>query len=246
VRYFAALGFLTVLPSLRGRAAGAFGVARSVGFFPLVGMTLGVLLVGLDSILRLLLPVSLVNVLLLLALALLTGLLHLDGLIDTCDALGGPRNAQERWRIMDDVHAGSFGVVGAVFFLLVKYACLGELPLSHRAGGLLLAPTLSRWALVYVIHSFPSAKPEGLGRLVKLGSSARDLVFASATTLAVSMAVLQAWGLAMMAAAWLAAVALGHFLSRRFAGLTGDSYGAIVEITEVVALLILALPPLVG
>lgn len=244
--YFTALGFLTVIPWPTRAGANAEEVGRSAGFFPLVGATLGLILAGLDRLLRWVLPSSLANVVLLVTLALLTGLLHLDGFIDTCDALGGPGTPHERWQVMDDSRVGSYGVVGAVLLLLTKYVCLAELPISSRAGGLFLAPLLSRWALVWAICSFPSAKPAGLGRTFKERMTWASLLLATSATAAASLAVFQVTGIVMMCALWLVMMALATFLSHRFAGLSGDTYGAIVEVTETVALLMLCLLPVGG
>jgi adenosylcobinamide-GDP ribazoletransferase len=214
-----------------------------VSFFPLVGTILGLTLAGLDGLLGLVWPPSFVNASLLVALILLTGALHLDGFIDTCDGLGGFKTPHERWEIMRDSRVGSFGVVGAICLLLLKYACLGSLAGASRLGGLILMPVLSRWAVVCSIFSFPSARADGLGRMFKEQMSWPGLTLATLVTAVVSLGIFRMGGMALMLGVWLVAMALATFLSRRFAGLTGDTYGAIVEVTEVVALMLISLLP---
>ena len=177
------------------------------------------------------------------ALILLTGVLHLDGFIDTCDGLAGSKTPQERWEIMRDSRVGSFGVAGAFCLLLLKYICLGGLPDSFRVAGLVLMPVLSRWAVVCSIFSFPYAKPEGLGKVFKEQTSRRSLILATSVTLVLSLGLFRVRGIALMLGVWLVAMALAAFLSRRFAGLTGDTYGAIIEVTEVIALILVSLLP---
>ena len=239
--FLIALAFLTVMPLPEGRRVSPEEVGRSGAFFPLVGAILGVVLVGLNWLFGLVLPPSLVNMGLLVALILLTGVLHLDGFIDTCDGLAGSKTPQERWEVMRDSRVGSFGVVGAFSLLLLKYICLSGLPEPFRVAGLVLMPTLSRWAVVCPIFAFPYAKPEGLGRVFKEQTSRRSLILATLVTLVLSLGLFRAMGIALMFGVWLVAMVLAAFLSRRFAGLTGDNYGAIIEVTEVIALIIISL-----
>lgn len=239
--FFTALAFLTVIPVPRGRRLRAADVGRSAAFFPLVGVVLGLLLVGTDWLLSLALPVSLVNACLLIALLLLTGLLHLDGFIDTCDGLGRSRAPQEAWEAMRDSRVGSFGVAGAFCLLLLKYISLGNLAGVWRMGGLVLTPVLSRWAVVWPILAFPYAQPEGLGRAFKEHIDRKSLALATLLALVPAVVLFRVKGMALMLSVWLVAMAVAAFLSRRFAGLTGDAYGFIVEVTEVTALILLPL-----
>jgi len=82
-----AFQFLTTLPIPRRYQVGIEEVGASLAYFPLVGLFLGAILAGIDWSLSLILPSSIVNVVIIIALLLLTGALHIDGFIDTCDAL---------------------------------------------------------------------------------------------------------------------------------------------------------------
>jgi adenosylcobinamide-GDP ribazoletransferase len=246
----AALQFLTVAPIPRRREVSAEEVGASLGYFPLVGLLLGAILAGIDWLLSLILPTSIVNAVIIIALLLLTGALHIDGFIDTCDALFGRRTPQERWQIMTDSRVGGFGVVGAFCLLLLLYVSLGAVPESYKMMALILMPALSRWSMVYAIFAFPYAKPAGLGKAFKEQANWRKLVLATSLVLASTLGlliikgrVLIFAGLALIFVVWLVAAALGLFLQRRFAGLTGDSYGAINEVTQVVVLMFFCLIP---
>jgi adenosylcobinamide-GDP ribazoletransferase len=231
--FLTALGFLTVIPV--GRDAGPQALGRSLAFFPLVGLLLGLLLAGADLLLGFL-PGAVANCLLLVLLALATGGLHLDGFIDTCDGLVGMKKPHERWEIMNESRVGGFGVIGAVLLLLVKYAALGAL--SQRLGALILMPVLGRWAGVLAISAFPHAKPEGLGRNFKDAARPGHLVLASLLALALSLALFRLEGLALMLGVGVLAWAFGLYLKGRFAGLTGDNYGALIEAGEACFLLL--------
>jgi len=132
--FLAALRFLTVIPLPGRREVRQGEIGHSIVYFPVVGVIIGLVLAGLSWLLSLILPSMVVNALLLVALVVITGALHLDGFIDTCDGLGTHQTPEARWRIMSDSRVGGFGIIGAVLLLLVKYVSLNSVP-----GALLMA-----------------------------------------------------------------------------------------------------------
>lgn len=231
-----ALGFLTALP-LPAREVKPTALGRASAYFPLVGLLLGLALVALDALLGLIWPGAIADAGLVLALVLLTGGFHLDGLMDSCDGLFGRRDPARRLEIMRDSRVGSFGVLGAVCTLLLLYAALGELTRPWRWGALLVAPTLGRWAMVLAIWRFPYARPEGLGRAFKDGVGPWQVAVASLIAVAVACGALGLGGVAAFVVAGAAALLIGAFVCTRIPGLTGDSYGAINEVVQIVSLL---------
>jgi adenosylcobinamide-GDP ribazoletransferase len=237
-----ALGFLTIIPSPQHAKISQEDFGHSLIYFPLVGLILGLLLFGLDKLLGLILPLQVVNILLIIALLILTGALHLDGFVDTCDGVASSVSPSERIEIMSDSRAGSFGVAGACCLLLLKYFSLAAIPLPSRTAALILMPLLSRWVVVYPILSFPYAKKTpGLGQLFKQGSNWQGVAIATSIALASSLAVVEWWGAALMATLWLLVFGVATFLHRRLGGLTGDTYGAIIELSEVFVLILVFL-----
>ena len=243
-----AFQFLTTLPIPRRYQVGIEEVGASLAYFPLVGLFLGAILAGIDWSLSLILPSSIVNVVIIIALLLLTGALHIDGFIDTCDALFGRGTPQEKWRIMSDSRVGSFGIVGAFCLLLLFYVSLGGVAEAYKMMALILMPALSRWSIVYTIFAFPYAKPAGLGKTFKEQVNWRKLALATSLVLVSTLGLLMIKGLtfifvglALIFMVWLLAAALGLFLRRKFAGLTGDSYGTINEVTQVFILIFFCL-----
>ncbi|PJF45541.1 MAG: adenosylcobinamide-GDP ribazoletransferase, partial [Candidatus Thermofonsia Clade 3 bacterium] len=99
-----------------------------------------------------------------------------------------------------------------------------------------LAPVLGRWADVYGIVRFPPAREGGLGRAFQSQLRPGDFVIASGTTLILALALGGARGLAALAIVWLVTHLLGRWWTRDLGGLTGDTYGALCEIAEVVVL----------
>ena len=227
----AALGFLTILPVPRAASATPERVGRSQLYFPVVGLLLGLVLTGLHWLLLRYVPPLLAAALLLAVWELLTGGLHTDGLIDTCDGLFGGHTPQERLEIMRDARAGAFGVLGAVLVLLVKYGALASLA-SSSAGALAVALTAGRWSMVAAIGWFPYARPAGAGVAFKAASRPWMTWLGLALALAVGLGFGRVLGLAAVAVAVPVVWALGRFATRRLGGLTGDLYGACAHLVE--------------
>lgn len=234
--FWAALQFLTIFPTpLKGNTNEKI-IGTSLVYFPLVGLLLGVLLFGLYYVLALVLPASVVCALLVIALAILTGGQHIDGLMDSCDGILGGKDREERLTIMSDTKVGAFGIIGAILLLGTKYIAILSVP---ALPALLLMPTLGRWAMTYAIFSFPYARVSGLGLSFKLGVSWQKFTVASFLALALS-ALLMTWkGAVLLGALCAVTYGTGRFIQSRIGGLTGDSYGAINEIAEVTTLLLI-------
>jgi adenosylcobinamide-GDP ribazoletransferase len=226
----AALQFLTVIPVKRSFSAEQIG--RSTSYFPVVGIIIGLILAVLNYLLGLVLPASVVNVLLVASMVLLSGALHLDGLVDTCDGIAGHGTPEERWQVMHDSRAGGFGVIGAALLLLVKFVSLDSVPQSLTMFTLVVAPVISRWTMVYAIFVYPYAQPSGLGKVFKQATGGWQFTMATLITVALSVGLFKLAGLVILFIVWLFVLAIAFYLKRKFAGLTGDTYGAINELAE--------------
>ena len=241
MKFLAALRFLTIIPLPGRREISPEEAGRSIVYFPVVGLIIGIILVGLNWLLGLFLPSALVNVLLVVSLVAISGALHLDGFVDTCDGMAGHKTVEERWRVMQDSRAGAFGIIGACCLLLVKYVSLSAVPESWLMQTLVLMPVVSRWAMVYAVFAYPYAKPSGLGKAFKQGASWPRFTVATLITLVVAVILAQLTGFIIMLAVWVIVVAMAAYLKGKFGGLTGDTYGAINEVAEVCLLILVCL-----
>ena len=131
----AALSFLTVLPVGGGRPLAARQISHSRAYYPAVGLLLGLLLLGLERGVSMVLPPPLTAAILLAALAAATRALHLDGLMDICDGVFGGHTRERRLEIMQDSRVGAFGVASGGVILLWKYAALLSLLTAAAPGG---------------------------------------------------------------------------------------------------------------
>jgi adenosylcobinamide-GDP ribazoletransferase len=228
-----ALAFLTRLPVPLGDAR----LEHAVVWLPVVGVMLGGILALVDIGLRALAVSPLVDsAILVVLLLLLTGALHADGLMDTCDAVFSHATPQRRLDIMRDPRSGAFGVVGIVCIVVLKVASIEALPVAARVGSLVLAPTLGRWAIVLLATVFPYGRPTGLGAPLKAAATRRTLALASLAPVVVC-ALVWPYGPVLGALAIATALLLGRWLVSLLPGLTGDCYGAGCEIVETVVLL---------
>jgi len=239
--FLAALQFLTSIPVPLKRALSPEQLGRATAFFPLVGLIIGGIMAGLNRILLYVLPAAVVNALLIATLAVITGAMHLDGFADTCDGIAGHKTVEERWRVMRDSRTGAFGVVGIAVLLLFKYVSLNNIPDFLMTAALIFMPVASRWAMVYAIFAYPYARPEGLGANYKKSTRWPQFTIATVFTVAVAAALtlLSSYtGLLLIPGILIMTTILAVYFKHKFAGLTGDTYGAINEAAEVTALLL--------
>lgn len=245
-----ALSFMTRIPMPR---AGSWrpGVAgAAVAFFPAVGILLGTASMGLAWLLlgRLALPPHFIWALVLITLqALLTGAMHLDGLADTADGLGGSMGDRLRaLEIMKDPRIGVFGAVTLILFLIAKVAAMDEvLRGPDRLAVLLAYPVAARFGASLLVVFLPPAASTGLAHTFH--EESRWPAALAATLVTGGFLFLQGWRTSLPAAWALgAAIVTGLYIASRLRGLTGDGSGAAIEIGELAFLFASALPRIRG
>jgi adenosylcobinamide-GDP ribazoletransferase len=233
----AAFAFLTRWPVSSGPILDV-ELGRSVAFFPVVGLVLGLVLSGLASLLVGALAPAVLAVALIALLAGMTGGLHIDGLADTFDALGGGRGDRQRMLdLMRDSRIGAHGAAALVLLLLVKVFALAELLSRHDLAAILVFPAVGRWAVTPSIVLHPYARDEGLGRAFSGAARGQEVAIAS-VVVAVMIAALGARLLLPALGALCAASLFALWLRRRLGGLTGDVYGATIELAEATTLVL--------
>jgi adenosylcobinamide-GDP ribazoletransferase len=237
--FVAALTYLTVcrVPA-RWRLP---GVAEAIPFYPVVGFCVGVFLVVADKGMATLLHAPRVVDVMVLALWIgITGGLHLDGLADAFDGLGGGRTRERALEIMRDSRIGAFGATSIVIVLALKGACLAELGAGGRWRALLVAPVLGRLAPLILARLAPAARRDGEGQRFIVALRWPAVAIASATALVVVGATLKIVALPIIAGAVALLLALTAVFRARLGGVTGDTLGAAVELVETGTLVTLA------
>ena len=230
-RLLAAVAFLTRVPIKT--AFTAEDVGRASIFFPVVGVGIGALQLGLWKLASPHLASLLVAVLVVSLSAWLTRALHLDGLADFVDGLGGGRTREDVLRIMKDSRIGAFGAIALVLVLGTKIAAVDAI---GSPEAFLLAPALSRWTPVALGYSLPYAR----SRTSLTGAPAAHvgkLELGLATFITAGLVVLL--GHAVLAGVVvLVSVLVGVIAKRRVGGITGDVLGANIELAEAAVLVV--------
>jgi adenosylcobinamide-GDP ribazoletransferase len=230
------IAFSTRLP-VRVGAVTPTELAEGLACFPIVGLAIGAACFGAYSLSAPMLGPTLAAVIAVACCAWITGGLHLDGVADWFDALGGGRGDRQRMlEIMRDSRIGAHGAVALVLVLLAKVAVLAELPHSQRVLALCGAPAAARLAAICLLYCLPSARADGLGRGMAQDLRGPHVAVACATYLMVALwlgseSVLPSIGAAA------AGVAVGWQARSKLGGVTGDVCGASIELSELAFLL---------
>lgn len=235
VRLCTALRFLTLLPISWRANEDHQHFPDSLMFFPFVGVVIGTLGALIAFLLNIILPQPVVVAFSLAYLAFISGFLHLDGLSDSADGLLSSRPREDCLRIMKDSRAGAMGIVVVTFVLLTKYAALSSLPSPLLPLTIFFIPIAGRCAILCSMASLPYAREEGgLGQLFYSGNS-RKSAACGLLVLAVLLLAFRSASLLMVLAFFLL---LNLFFNRwcktKLGGATGDTLGAVCELTEMV------------
>lgn len=254
-----AFQFLTIFPLRVHGDVSEEEIAGSAIFFPLVGACQGLLAVAVAYLAVNHVGEEIASAFVVLALAASNGGLHLDGLADTFDAIavksGGNESSDitRRLAAMKDSAAGPTGVAAIVFVILLKFLFLKVLlsGLNRTAfySFLFLMAVYSKWAMVPPMHHGRSARKEGLGRIFIQNVQPGFLLLSTLLTVMLSAMIFGLWlrhfygihkvllVLILLCVLYLFGLASAKYSAKRFGGLTGDVFGAISEISEILFLL---------
>ena len=232
----AAIRFLTVVPAPGGEWS-ARAASRSVAWFPAVGLGIGGTVAAVNWAARLAMPDLPAAALALVTGVVLTGALHLDGLADTFDGLLGGDTPKRRLEIMKDPSIGVFGVAVVVLVLIAKWGGLSSLPEAYGWAAIAVAAMSGRFAAVASMAIFRYERSQGLGTPF-VGASRVAYLAAAVFAAALAFVLAGPFGLAALGCATVIGLAVSVFAARRLdGGVTGDVYGAAIELAEVSALL---------
>lgn len=239
--FLVALQFLTVLPVKLKQLPNDTIMGESLLYYPLVGLLIGLLLWVLGWLGNTI-PVGLHAALILTGWVGLTGALHLDGLADSADAwIGGLGNRSKTLAIMKDPYCGPVAVVALVLLLLIKFTALESIITTDHWVILLLAPIFGRTALILLFLTTPYVRDNGLGsRLASHLPRCASWLMILFTLLAGSVLLgINIFGVLLTLMGGF--LILRTLMLRRIGGATGDTAGALVEITETMVLVTAAL-----
>ena len=235
----AALSFLTRIPVGRAVVLDGEDVARAVVFFPGVGALIGAAVAGAALVATEVLPTFMAAALAVAFGVALTGALHVDALADTADGLGGTTR-ERALEIMRDHTIGAYGASALVLDMIVRVAAVAALiGVDDGWRAVIVAGALSRAMPGPVGCALPYARSShGSGSSVTRHVGWRRA--ATTVVVAVAIALTLQWpeGIALAVAAAIVAGAIATWSNRRLGGVTGDTIGAAIQLSETAALVV--------
>ncbi|MCF6158088.1 MAG: adenosylcobinamide-GDP ribazoletransferase [wastewater metagenome] len=257
-----ALKFLTIIPIGRGDKGARNGFRPVVCWFPVVGLCIGVFLSLFFVLFSLFFPLHMVHALIILIYIIITGAFHLDGFADTCDGIWGGWNKEKRLEIMRDSRIGSFGVIGLICLLGLKYMSLmsiGEMHTSHHSFfyicaeyiscsfsparmnvciALIVMPVVGRWGQVCAAGLSAYARSEpGTGRFISDATTVKHVIFISLIPLFLYWFFYNLAGIMLFAIISIFSLIWIWYIKKKIGGMTGDTLGATNEVSELLSLL---------
>lgn len=234
--FLIALQFLTRINLVKQSSWSMENFGKSVVCFPLVGLCIGFLMYGVYYALNDYLEMQLLALILVIFEFLLTGGLHADGFMDTCDGIFSGRDRERKLEIMKDSCVGSNAVVGFVFLTLLKWQLIYHLPEDGMFMALVAMPLLSRYSMTLSIKLFVYARPEGMGKAFAEFSPAQTVAFTTAMTIGAA-AFFDLFYFVFLGITVLSNLWLNRFITKELGGTTGDTYGFVCEVSELIFLL---------
>lgn len=213
--------------------------AQAAWAYPIAGLVVAVVAGFLAMIaLWLSIPAPVAALIFLASLTMSTGAMHEDGLADCADGFWGGWDKSRRLEIMKDSAIGTYGVLALIFVTAGRWTLFTALIASGAFWALLLAPIVSRGALVFVMQSLPHARDDGLSS--KTGRPEPDVIRAALGITVVFALLFSGFSaIWVLASAVLAVFAIRHLAKSKINGQTGDVLGAAQQITEVAVLIAL-------
>ncbi len=201
-------------------------------FYPLIGLLLGILLWLSYTLLVPYFPAEHLKIFIFVLWVTLTGALHLDGFSDTVDGLFVPVERAEE--VMKDPHTGGMGMIFSITFLIFKASALWHLEVLYLLPIIMM---LSRYNAVLAIYFFPYIRKAGMSTLAKQEFTGLQLTVTSFILFLALFIWPQGW--LLLGFSLLTLLLIKHFFIKRLGGFSGDIYGFLIEVTELVLLNVL-------
>ena len=217
------------------------GLARAVGWFPLIGTLIGTVTATTMLLADMLWPRIVAVLLALIVEGRLTGAFHEDAVADFCDGFGGGHDPENVQQIMRDSRIGSYGAMGLMLALGLRAALLFALPSGTAWMMLVASATFGRLLVVATMASIAAipSRP-GLSRDVAGDVGPRHLALAILTASPSLLAAASVQPFALLSALTAAILFLAWFrrmLLHRIGGSTGDCLGFAAYVGQILFLL---------
>ncbi|WP_227719526.1 adenosylcobinamide-GDP ribazoletransferase [Yersinia proxima] len=242
--FLATLQFMTRIPVPERWTQGLAldNYERGIIGFPFIGLIVGVIGGVVFTLLAPWCGVPLAALGYVLALALVTGAFHLDGLADTCDGVFSARKREQMLEIMRDSRLGTNGGLALIFIVVAKVLVVSELALRDAPMLLMLtaASVAGRTVIVLLMYRQRYAREgNGLGNIYIGKVTGKQTLATLAGGAILTLLLGQGAALLALVMSMVVVALLATYLRRRLGGQTGDTLGAAAEMGELVFLLAL-------
>lgn len=231
--FFNALMCYSRIPVPRSVRCSADTMSRALRYFPLVGIIVGSIGLGIFELSYLALPKHISLIFSMASMLLVTGAFHEDGFADFCDGFGGGYSKESILRIMKDSHIGTYGVIGLVFMIGGRFAMIYSLDIDNYIAIFIVSQAASRFAPVVLVSCSTYARVEpSKSSYTSLGLDAWGVCFAAICALAPLL--LFGWIFSLIYIALIAIIftLFRFYIYKHIGGFTGDTLGALQQICE--------------
>lgn len=226
--------FLTRIPIKKEVEFSKRNIRDSLFFFPFIGILIGGL-AGLVFYFIGQINIEIATLLTVISLIILTGGLHIDGLSDMLDGFLSNRDREKTLDIMKDSRIGAFGVIGIVLLILGKYVIIKNFTIDMWIC-IILSIANSRFIAAMIISSKKTARKDGLGELFHNSKPKRKILYSGLIYILILLFLNISYIIPLLIS-YIFAELISLWSYKKIGGLTGDVYGATMEISEIVSLL---------
>lgn len=236
-RIATAFTFMTRIPLVHRWSSGEHAeLAASTRYFPLVGYVVGGLGAAVLYYSNFALSHAMAALVASIALVLLTGAFHEDGLADTADGFGGAFEPARKLEIMKDSRVGTYGVLALVAVFALRWQLLVELPIAIIFLAMISAHVLSRWSSLLVGIMLPYVREGASNKPIADGLGWRELVIGTVFAGLWMLTEFRLHAIAMVVAVLVCCI-VAAISRRQIGGVTGDVLGASNLTVEIAVLI---------
>lgn len=235
--FLAAAQFLTIFPIRLKKEITPEEFNKTLVYFPVVGLFLGLFLIFIEYAGAYFLPASILKICLIVFVIVVTGGLHLDGLADTVDAVASGKKGEDALKLMKKGTIGPVGAAAIIISLAIKYLVLMEFFGLRLYAILLLFPLMGRMGIVAGCFLFPYARNFGTAKFFIGKHNRVEFTIAFIISFIAGAFIMGIRGLFILASIIFIVNVFGRYLTNRFGGITGDSLGFMNECGELVFLI---------
>ncbi len=211
-------------------------LGKSIKFFPLVGLAIGLILYYSSVILVKFSKNNLINALIVIVIELMVvGIIHIDGLCDTFDGLFSYREKEKMLEIMKDSRIGTNGAIILVLYFIAKILFISEI-FSINLKYLIIYPVLARLATPVNTAFSDYARKNGMSNFIISQNSTFEGIFSIILAAALSFLIFSFKGFELFLGAFLFIIFFMQFVKKKISGVTGDTMGAALELTTIFVL----------